>query len=76
MRVILLSEIKMERANASAFGAVNAVLSYKSKYQGKEYTFKLGKNQYGVTVANRYENGKKTTYSQPIKRVYENIKNY
>jgi len=76
MRVILLSEIKKEMPNGSALGAVNAILSYKQKYKGKEYTFKLGKNEYGVSVANRYENGKKTTYSQPIQRVYDNIKNY
>lgn len=74
MRAILFNEICNERPNSAALGAFNAILSYSDTFQGKTNTFKIEKNQYGVKVAVRYTDGKKTNYSAPIKTVAENIR--
>ena len=74
MRPVLYSEIAKERCNAKAFGAINTVLSYSEKYQGKTYTFKLERNQYGVASARRYADGEKTSFISVLSRVADNIR--
>lgn len=74
MRPVLYSEIAKERCNAKALGAVNIVLAYSAKYQGKTYTFKLERNQYGVASARRYADGEKTSFIQVLSRVADNIR--
>ena len=73
MRPVLYSEIAKEKCNAKAFGAVNAVLSYKEKFNGKTYTYKLERNQYGVASARRYADGEKTSFISVLSRVADNI---
>ena len=50
------------------------ISNYKETYQGKEYTYRVGKNQYGQKVATRYADGVKTNYSTPVKKLIENIR--
>ena len=50
------------------------VTAYKENFQGHEYTFKPGKNRYGVKGVFRHKDGVNTNQWFPISSTAENLK--